>query len=87
MQTLTSLGLHGLQVAILFLGCNRYANSVDPRGRTLVSHDYDENIIAQFYATIFLNKTNDREMIWMTRDKVMRATWAQFGVCLGLSDC
>jgi hypothetical protein len=39
-QTLTSLGLHGLQglqVATLFLGCSRYANNEDLMGRTLVS--------------------------------------------------
>jgi hypothetical protein len=37
MQTLTSIGLLGLRVAILFLDCSRYANSEDPRGRTLVN--------------------------------------------------
>jgi hypothetical protein len=36
MQTLTSLGLYRLRVAILFLGCSRYTNSKDPRGRSLV---------------------------------------------------
>jgi hypothetical protein len=47
------------------------------------NHVVDEDIIAQFYATVHLNKTNVREIIWMTRDKVMSATWAQFGVCMG----
>jgi hypothetical protein len=46
MQTLTSLGLLGLlglQVSILFLDCSRYANSEDPRGRTLVSKNNHVN--------------------------------------------
>jgi hypothetical protein len=37
MRTLITLELHGLRVAILFLGCSRYANSEDPRGRILVN--------------------------------------------------
>jgi hypothetical protein len=37
LRTLISLGLLGLRVAILFLGCSRYANDEDPRGRSLVS--------------------------------------------------
>jgi hypothetical protein len=47
------------------------------------NHVVDEDIVAQFYATVHLNKTNEREMIWMTKDKVMRATWAQFADCMG----
>jgi hypothetical protein len=39
MQTLTSLGLHRLREAILFLGCSRYANSEDPMGRVLVNDE------------------------------------------------
>jgi hypothetical protein len=49
------------------------------------SHDYDEDLIAQFFATVHLKKTNDCEMTWMTRDKLMRGTWAQFRECLGYS--
>jgi hypothetical protein len=43
----------------------------------------DEDIIAQFYATVHLSKTGDRELIWMTRDKLMKTTWAKFGECMG----
>jgi hypothetical protein len=50
------------------------------------NHDIDEDIIAQFYATVYLDLTNERELIWMTKDKLMKATWAQFGV-LGLPGC
>jgi hypothetical protein len=47
------------------------------------NHDIDEDIIAQFYAMVHLDLTNERELIWMTKDKLMKATWAQFGECLG----
>jgi hypothetical protein len=47
------------------------------------NHVIDEDTVAQFYATVHLNKTNEREIIFMTRDKMMKATWAQFGECLG----
>jgi hypothetical protein len=40
------------------------------------NRDIDEDIIAQFYAMIHLNLTNERELIWMTKDKLMKATWA-----------
>jgi hypothetical protein len=40
------------------------------------NHVIDEDIVAQFYATVHLNKTNEREIIFMTRDKMMKATWA-----------
>jgi hypothetical protein len=47
------------------------------------NHDIDEDIIAQFSATVHLDLANERELIWMTKDKLMKATWAQFGECLG----
>jgi hypothetical protein len=47
------------------------------------NHVIDEDIVAQFYATIHINKTNEREIVWMTREKPMKATWGQFGECLG----
>jgi hypothetical protein len=47
------------------------------------SHDYDGDLIAQFFAIIHLKKTNDHEVTWMTRDKLMRGTCAQFIECLG----
>jgi hypothetical protein len=37
LQTLTSLGLLGLRMPILFMGCSRYANIEDPRGHTLIT--------------------------------------------------
>jgi hypothetical protein len=36
LQTLNNLGLLGLWVSILFLGCSRYTTDEDPRGRSLV---------------------------------------------------
>jgi hypothetical protein len=48
-----------------------------------LNHVVDEDIICQFYATIHLSKTGDRELTWMTRDKLMKTTWAKFGVCMG----
>jgi hypothetical protein len=47
------------------------------------NHVVDEDIIAQFYATVHLSKTGDREITWMTRDKLMKTTWAKFGECFG----
>jgi hypothetical protein len=47
------------------------------------NHVLDEAIVAQFCATVHLSKTGDRELIWMTRDKLMKTTWAKFGECLG----
>jgi hypothetical protein len=47
------------------------------------NHDIHKDIISQFYAMVHLNKTNEREFIWMTKDKLMKATWAPFGDCLG----
>jgi hypothetical protein len=40
------------------------------------NHVIDEDNVDQFYATVHLNKTNEREIIWMTRDKLMKATWS-----------
>jgi hypothetical protein len=47
------------------------------------NHVVDEDIVDQLYATIHLIKTGDRELTWMTRDKLMKTTWAKFGECLG----
>jgi hypothetical protein len=33
------------------------------------NHVVDEDIVAQFYATVHLSKTGDREITWMKRDK------------------
>jgi hypothetical protein len=43
------------------------------------SHDFDEDIIARFFATVHLEKKGAHTMTWMTKYQLMPGTWEQFG--------
>ena len=52
------------------------------------SHAFDEDLVAQFFATVKMTETEEgeRSLQWMTHDKVLSATWQEFATLLGYSD-
>jgi hypothetical protein len=45
-------------------------------------HHYNEDIIAQFFATVYIGTDDAKTMTWMTDGKQLSSTWAQFAHCL-----
>ena len=52
------------------------------------NHAFDEDLVAQFFATVKLIESEDgaRSLTWMTHDRVLTATWAEFAAGIGYSD-
>ena len=48
-------------------------------------HGFDEDLVAQFFATVKMSESEEGELTlqWMTHDKLLSATWEEFGECLG----
>jgi hypothetical protein len=44
---------------------------------------YDEHLICQFYSTVHFTTTLPQKVKWMTKNKVLEATWSEFGQILG----
>jgi hypothetical protein len=44
---------------------------------------YDPHLICQFYSTVHFSTTQPQMVKWMTKDKVLEASWAEFGDLLG----
>jgi hypothetical protein len=47
-------------------------------------HDYNEQVLLQFYATIFLEKDDAKHFRWMTETKEYRAPLSQFAEAIGI---
>lgn len=48
-------------------------------------HDYDEEVVMQFYATLFLEKDDGRRYFrWMTEDNEYRAPLSEFAAAIGI---
>jgi hypothetical protein len=47
-------------------------------------HDYNEQLVIQFYSTLFLEKNDSRHFWWMTEDKEYRAPLSEFVAALGI---
>jgi len=47
-------------------------------------HDYNEEVVMQFYATFFLEKNDSRHFRWMTEDKEHRAPLSKFVEATGI---
>ena len=52
------------------------------------NHPFDEDLVAQFYATVKLIEGEDgaRSLTWMTHDQVLSAPWSDFAAGLGYTD-
>jgi hypothetical protein len=47
-------------------------------------HDYNEQLVIQFYSTLFLEKNDSMHFRWMTEDKEYRAPFSEFAAALGI---
>ena len=45
--------------------------------------NFDINLTAQFYSTVAFRGDNDEDMIWMTRNRKIKASWHEFATLLG----
>ena len=48
--------------------------------------DYDPEIVAQFFASVYFHPNEDRTMTWMSNGRRLTATWKEFMTLLGVSD-
>jgi hypothetical protein len=44
---------------------------------------YDEHLICQFYSTVHFTTTLPQRIKWMAKNKILEASWAEFGAILG----
>ena len=49
-------------------------------------HDFDPEIIAQFYASVHFHTKDDRPMTWMTNGHKMTSSWKEFIYLLQIPD-
>jgi hypothetical protein len=50
------------------------------------NYDFDADLVAQFFATVWFGTGEERTMIWMTHGRQLRATWGEFMRLLGYPD-
>ena len=50
------------------------------------NYDFDAELVAQFFATVWFGTEDNRTMIWMTHGRQLRATWGEFMDLLGYPD-
>ena len=41
-------------------------------------HDYDPELICQFFASVYFHPGEERRMTWMTNGRKLSATWKEF---------
>jgi hypothetical protein len=49
-----------------------------------VKHDYNEQLVIQFYSTLFLEKNNSWNFWWMNEDKEYHVPLSEFVAALGI---
>ena len=48
--------------------------------------DYDPEIVAQFFASVYFHSNEERRMTWMTNGRKLSATWKEFMDLLQVAD-
>jgi hypothetical protein len=46
-------------------------------------HNWDEELVVQFYSTVYFTEDDDRTIKWLTNGRLLEATWEEFGDSLG----
>ena len=49
-------------------------------------HDYDPELICQFFASVYFHPGEERRMTWMTNGRQLSATWKEFMDLLHIPD-